>query len=119
MNGLEKKARKHLPLTEATFCIVAALAQPRHGYGIILRVEQASHGRVHLGPGTLYGALTKLLQQGLIARTGETEEGGERRKLYVLTDLGREVVRLEMERFVEMASIGRELSQAQGEAHDQ
>ena len=40
MNPLEKKARRFLPLTEATFCIVAALAEPCHGYGVILRVEQ-------------------------------------------------------------------------------
>jgi len=114
MSTVERKARKFLPLTEATFCILAALAEPRHGYGIMQRVEQASRGRIKLGPGTLYGALTKLLQQDLIARTGETEEGGERRKLYVLTELGREVARLEHRRLVEMVMVGRELLGIEG-----
>lgn len=114
MTEPELEAQNHLPLTEATFCILAALAEPRHGYAVMLRTEEASRGRIRLGPGTLYGALTKLLQQGLIARTGESEEGGERRKLYVLTPLGREVVRLEHRRLVEMVVVGRELLGIEG-----
>ena len=106
----DKETARHLPLSEATYCILLALAEPLHGYGIMQKVEAGSAGAVRLGPGTLYGALTKLQQQGLIERTGETEEAGERRKLYVLTPLGREVVRLEQERLVDMASIGEELS---------
>lgn len=114
MSTMERKAKRFLPLTEATFSILATLVEPRHGYGIMQRVEQASRGRIKLGPGTLYGALTKLLQQGLIVRTGETEEGGERRKLYVLTELGREVARLEHRRLVEMVMVGRELLGIEG-----
>lgn len=109
---------RFLPLTEATFCILAALAVPRHGYAIMQRVEEASAGTVKLGPGTLYGALTKLQQQGLIARTGETEYQGERRKLYVLTPAGRELVGMETRRLADLARLGRELLQTGGEHHE-
>ncbi|MCL6615298.1 MAG: PadR family transcriptional regulator, partial [Firmicutes bacterium] len=54
-----------LPLTESTFYILISLARPRHGYGIIQAVREMSGGRVELGPGTLYGALNRLLRQGL------------------------------------------------------
>jgi DNA-binding PadR family transcriptional regulator len=114
MSSLEKKAQRFLPLTESTFCILAALAVPRHGYAVMQRVEEASRGHVRIGPGTLYGALTKLVSQGLIVRTGEEVEGGERRKLYVLTDLGRAVVDAEAARLVEMVGLGRELLGIQG-----
>jgi len=114
MGRLEGKAQGFLPLTEATFCILAALGGARHGYAVMQRVERASRGRIRLGPGTLYGALTKLQQQGLIERTGEALEGGERRKLYVLTALGREVVTLETRRLVETVAVARELLGTQG-----
>ena len=109
MSTIEEKARRLLPLTEATFCILAALSAPRHGYGVMQRVEEASHGAIRLGPGTLYGALTNLLRQSLIARPGEAKVAGERRKLYVLTDLGRAVVAAERRRLVELVDVSREL----------
>jgi len=103
------QAAGFLPLTEATFAIMASLAEPRHGYGIMQRVETASSGRIRLGPGTLYGVLTKLLRQHLIIRVEEEEINGERRKLYVLTGLGREVVELESRRLIEMARLAKNL----------
>jgi DNA-binding PadR family transcriptional regulator len=59
----EKSGREQafLPLTEASYCIMAALGEPRHGYGIMQAVAETSGGTVRLGPGTLYGALTKML----------------------------------------------------------
>jgi DNA-binding PadR family transcriptional regulator len=109
MTTTDHRAERYLPLTETTFCILAALGEPRHGYAVMQRVDDASRGRIRLGPGTLYGALTKLLQQGLIARTGETEIAGERRKLYVLTELGRVVVAAEHRRLVDLINLSREL----------
>jgi DNA-binding PadR family transcriptional regulator len=114
VSTLERKAAGFLPLTESTFCILAALATARHGYAVMQLVEQASRGRIRLGPGTLYGALTTLLRQGLIVRTGETEDGGERRKLYVLTELGRAVVAAEGRRLVEVVNVSRELLGIEG-----
>jgi DNA-binding PadR family transcriptional regulator len=95
------------PLTETSYLILVALSEPRHGYGIMQVVKLASHGQVVLGPGTLYGALTKMLDQGWIARAGEGDEGGERRKMYVLTDKGREVVEKETQRLNNLAMMGR------------
>lgn len=119
MNPLEKKAQRFLPLTETTFCILAALAVPRHGYAVMQRVEEASRGRLRIGPGTLYGALTTLVRQGLIERTGEANDGGERRKLYVLTPLGRVVVEEESARLVEAVAVGRELLGIEGGLRDE
>lgn len=114
MRSIGKKVQRYLPLTETTFCILAALAQPRHGYGVMQRVESASRGRVLLGPGTLYGALTTLLRQGLIERAGSGDGGDQRRKLYRLTGLGRAVVDAESHRLVQAVLLGRELLGIQG-----
>lgn len=98
-----------LPLSEAVFQILLALAdEPRHGYGIMQEVEERTDGRVHLGPGTLYGAIKRLREQGLIDKVDdETVSGGdERRRHYRLTPLGRGVAILEakrLERLVETA----------------
>jgi DNA-binding PadR family transcriptional regulator len=97
------------PLTEATFLILAALTSPKHGYAIMQDVAAWSGGKTKLGPGTLYGALTKLLDQNLIQRAGETDSGGERRKEYVVTPLGRRVVELECGRLESLARLGRGL----------
>jgi DNA-binding PadR family transcriptional regulator len=110
MGELEDKARRFLPLTEATFYVLVSLVAPRHGYGIMQNVASVSENRVKLGPGTLYGALTNLVKQGVIERAGEQELEGERRKIYALTTLGKTVVRLECERLEILARIGREIT---------
>jgi DNA-binding PadR family transcriptional regulator len=94
-------------LTEATYCILAALAEPRHGYAIMQWVGHATDQRVKLGPGTLYGALTALQSRGLIVPVGEGVEGNERRKVYGLTDEGRALLEAETSRLASMAEIGR------------
>ena len=93
------------PLTEPTFCILAALAEPRHGYAIMQWVAEVTVQRVKLGPGTLYGALTTLQDRGLIAPA--SEEGGDRRKVYVLTSSGRTLLEAETLRLESTAQIGR------------
>jgi DNA-binding PadR family transcriptional regulator len=106
MNGIDERARRTLPLTEATYYVLVSLVEPRHGYGIMQNVAALTGGAVRIGPGTLYGALTNLLKQGLIERAGDEEAEGERRKVYGLTELGRAVVLLECERLETMARIG-------------
>ncbi|MBE7543410.1 MAG: PadR family transcriptional regulator [Bryobacteraceae bacterium] len=98
-----------LPLTESTFLILASLASPKHGYAVMQDVTKWSEGKTRLGPGTLYGALTKLLDQGLIQRTDDPEPGDERRKHYVLTPRGRLVVEAECARLEAAALLGRKL----------
>lgn len=98
-----------LPLSEAVFQILLALAdEERHGYGIIQEVDERTGGRVRLGPGTLYGAIKRLHEQGLVEEAGAREEPGEdeRRRYYRLAPFGREVAVLEakrMERLLDSA----------------
>jgi len=92
----------YLPLPPATFHILLALAAgERHGYAIMKDVSARSEGRVRLGPGTLYGALKRLLEAGLVAETEERadpEHDDERRRYYRLTPLGLSVARAEAQR---------------------
>mgnify|MGYP002348420206 CR=1 FL=1 len=97
--------KKATPLTETSYYILVSLKNPLHGYGVMQKVEELSHGRVQLGPGTLYGALSNLLNLGLIESVGET--GGERRKLYCMTEAGRLIAEHEIKRFEELARHGR------------
>lgn len=83
-----------------------SLLEPRHGYGIIQKVEKISKGETKLGAGTIYGALNKLEQQGLIKKEGQ--EDLERRKSYILTNLGKEVVMLEFARLEQLVLNGKE-----------
>ncbi|MBS4175139.1 PadR family transcriptional regulator [Bacillus sp. FJAT-49736] len=92
----EKILKKYLPLTHTTYYILISLTSPLHGYGIMQKVEELSEGEVNLGPGTLYGALSKLEKDGLIKKIAEEEK--ERRKSYILTELGMEIIKHEFER---------------------
>jgi len=92
-----------LPLTEATTFIMLSLAdEPKHGYAIMKDVEALSGGRLELSTGTLYGALSRLLDQGWIARcqSGDDERDtpGRPRKTYTLTQIGRRVLEAEIAR---------------------
>ena len=68
------------PMTEATYYILLALMKPGHGYGMMQRIKELSGGRIEMGPGTLYGVLTRMNKEGLITLT--SEEG--RRKNYAI-----------------------------------
>ncbi len=84
--------------------ILAALAEePMHGYGVIQEVVALSDGRVTLRPGTLYGALDRLVEQGLV--TGDHEEivDGRLRRYYRLTDEGACVLAAEAQRLTSNA----------------
>lgn len=92
-----------LPLTPTAFHVLLALADgPLHGYGIGREAEEASGGAVSMGPGTLYGALQRLEEQGLIreAPTPDDAEGrhADRRKYYRITEKGRAAVTAEASR---------------------
>jgi DNA-binding PadR family transcriptional regulator len=86
--------------------LLALLEGERHGYAIMQSVERITDGAVAMGPGTLYGALKRLLEAGLVEEAGERSDGDERRRYYRLTDLGRVAVRNEtgrLRRLVEFA----------------
>jgi DNA-binding PadR family transcriptional regulator len=86
-------------MSEATYYVLAALLDERlHGYGIIKKAESLSGGSVRLTTGTLYGALDRLVRQGLVVSDGEEEVEGRLRRYYRITDDGAEAVRAEAER---------------------
>jgi len=91
-----------LPLSPAVFHILLALADgERHGYGIMQEVKVRTEGRVRLMPGTLYGAIKRLLEQKLIEESEERpdpELDDERRRYYRLTEFGQRVLRAEVAR---------------------
>ncbi|MFF5227723.1 PadR family transcriptional regulator [Dactylosporangium sp. NPDC000521] len=88
-----------MPLREPTFLILTALARaPMHGYGLITEVAELSGGRVELRPGTLYGALDRLADDGLVELDHEEVVDGRARKYYRLTDAGDAALRAETER---------------------
>ncbi len=91
-------------LTEAVYYILLSLIESMHGYGIMQNVEGLSCGRVRLAAGTLYGAINTMLEKGWIrALPGEKDS---RRKEYVITDLGRDVLNDEIIRLNELISNG-------------
>ncbi|MBP0454500.1 MULTISPECIES: PadR family transcriptional regulator [unclassified Kitasatospora] len=86
-------------LQEPTRLVLTALADaPRHGYAIVQEVLAISGGRTKLLTGTLYTALDRLLQQGLIRIDHEEVVGGRLRRTFALTEDGRGVLAEETER---------------------
>ena len=94
-------------LTEAIYYILLALQEPLHGYGIMQKTSAMSRGRLILSAGTLYGAISNLLEKGWIAPCGESSDTDGRRKLYRITDKGQEVLLAEYERLGELVENGR------------
>lgn len=97
---------KYLPLTETTFYIMLSLIEPAHGYAIMQNVEQLSNNRVKVAAGTLYGALENLTKQKLIMLVQSEDI---RRKVYVLTTEGKDVLKLEIERMKHLVNISQDL----------
>lgn len=91
------------PLTETTFLVLLSLLIPRHGYAVMQNIETASDGRVMVGPGTLYGALKGMVKKGWIR---ELDGQDQRRREYVVTAAGRDVLRQETERLRDLARLG-------------
>ena len=100
-----------LPLTAATFHILLALVdEERHGYAIMREVAERTDGAVKLGPGTMYGSLKRLLEQGLVEESDERadpELDDERRRYYKITRFGIAVARAEARRLEELVRAAR------------
>jgi len=95
-----KKVSELSPLTESMFYILISLYKPSHGYGIMQKVENMSDGRLKLGPGTMYGALSNLQKNSLINPVENSDSG--RKKMYVISEFGRELVEYEVGRLREI-----------------
>ena len=84
----------YVPMTETGFYILLCLREEAHGYSIVQRVKDMTGGEILLSPGTLYGTLSKMEKDGLIRLVREEEK----RKIYQMTDLGTEVLDMELRR---------------------
>ncbi|MDF2866238.1 MAG: putative transcriptional regulator [Clostridia bacterium] len=94
-------------LTEAVYYILLSIYTPMHGYGIMQNVSELSNGRVNLGPGTLYGAINTLLEKKWILPL--IEDLNSRKKEYLITDLGKEIVKNEIVRLEELVKNGKKI----------
>jgi DNA-binding PadR family transcriptional regulator len=98
-----------LPLTPAVFHILLSLAdRERHGYGIMQEVEAMTKGQIQMGPGTLYGAIKRMISANLIKESDERpdpEQDDERRRYYRLTALGRRVLGAEAQRLSDLVNV--------------
>lgn len=95
------------PMTEAMYYILLALIQPNHGYQLMSAIDQVSGGRIQMGPGTLYGVLTRLKKEKLI----KVLQDDGRRKTYVITDEGLILLRMEFFRLKKMIHDGQMLEE--------
>ena len=106
MTDSNRDPERLLPLSPPVFHILLALAdEERHGYGIMQEIKLRTEGQVRLVPGTLYGAIKRLLGQKLIEEADERPELGsddERRRYYRLTDFGQRVLRAEAARLASL-----------------
>ncbi len=93
-------------MREPTYFLLAGLLDsPRHGYAIAQLARELSGGRVGLSAGTLYGALERLSDQGLIRPVDDLRVGGRRRRVYELTEDGRAQLVEEAQRLREAAEV--------------
>ena len=92
----------YLPLPASAMHIVVALAGgDKHGYAIMRDIEELSGGSVTMGPGTLYGSIKRMVDQGIVEETDERPDPAlddERRRYYRLTKLGERVGAAELAR---------------------
>lgn len=96
---------QQLPMSETAFYILLSLLQPRHGYAIIKNVYDLTNGRIHLGPGTVYGSLGKMTKAGFIQIVQEEHN----RKIYAITPTGKELLLLERARITELYKNAKEI----------
>src|ERR1044071_6590939 len=101
-----------LPLRPSVFHILLALSDgDLHGYGIMQEVAEHTAGQIKLGPGTLYGAIKRLLADRLIVEADERPDpdlDDERRRYYRLTDFGQKVLKAEAQRISKLVSVAQQ-----------
>lgn len=97
-----------LPLTPLSFQILVALADvPRHGYGILKEIESSTEAPFRSSTGTLYLAIQRLEQEGLIEEDPDHESTDARRRYYRLTGPGRDVAVAESRRLARLLDVSR------------
>ena len=109
LQNMGKRATAQAPLTPAVLHILLALSDgERHGYGIMKQVEADSHGKVKMGPGTLYGSVGRMMEAGLVRESNkrvDPEMDDERRIYYELTAPGRAALEAELRRYRSVVAV--------------
>ena len=112
------KSNPLLPLTPAVLHILLALFdQEGHGYGIMLEVERSTTGELRMGPGTLYGALKRMLAAGQVEESDtrpDPQLDDERRRYYRITPLGRQALTTETGRLAQLLRVAQTKGAAPG-----
>lgn len=101
MRSVTRAPESFLPLSEVAFEVLLALAdRERHGYAVILDVEERTAGRLRLLPGSLYRALHRLREDALVEEVVDHPDASDdpRRRVHRLTPLGRRVAAAEARR---------------------
>lgn len=99
----EKVFKSYLPMSETMYYILLSLTERNHGYGIMQHVEKLTDKRIRLGAGTIYSSLSRLEKDGLIVSVAEEE----RRKIYIISEIGLDVLRAELKRLKELYENGK------------
>ena len=86
------------------FYILLCLQKPNHGYGVVQKVEKLTDGAIKLAPGTMYGSLSKMEKDNVIEFIKEEDK----RKIYQITELGSQVLELELQRITRLYKIAQE-----------
>ena len=106
------KANTGAPLTPSVLHILLALStEERHGYGIMKQVERESHGKVKMGPGTLYGSIGRMIEAGLIRESEKRPDPAmddERRIYYAITGAGQKALEAELDRYRQVVAVATE-----------
>lgn len=96
-----KILKAYIPMTEPSFLLLISLLEENHGYGIMQKISEITAGRVDLGAGTVYTILYKMERDGIIVFSREID----RRKLYKITEFGKELLLKEISRIKQLAQI--------------
>jgi DNA-binding PadR family transcriptional regulator len=112
MKRLTRDPAELLPLKHATYQVLLALddGESLHGYAIMQAIAAMSDGRSAILPGTLYAALARMVDEGLVEESEPGEEdpsGGPPRRYYRRTTFGRAVARAESERLRVLLDVAR------------
>ena len=114
--------KAHAPLTPAVLHILLALSTgARHGYGIMKQVKADAGDKISMGPGTLYGSLSRMIDAGLILESDkriDPEIDDERRIYYEITGLGQRALDAELQRYRQVVAVaGRRRRSPKGRAY--
>jgi len=96
--NIKKIKKRFIPMSETMLYILFSLREEQHGYGVMQHVKKLTGGRIVLGAGTIYQSLGKLATDGLISPTREIE----RKKLYLITKIGEQILIEEAKRIQEI-----------------